>query len=66
MNKYQKIYLLFCIKNIFGYNYLVEILYKQNVQNLMSAQTVNIIYDTNYTKIISNGGFVNHEFQKSE
>ena len=66
MSKYQKIYLLFCIKNIFGYNYLVDILYKQNVQNLMSAQTVNIIYDTNYTKIISNGGFVNHEFQKSE
>ena len=28
----------------------------------MSAQTVNIIYDTNYTSIINGWGFVDHEF----
>ena len=28
----------------------------------MSAQTLNVIYDTNYTKIFSDGGFVNHNF----
>ncbi len=28
----------------------------------MSAQTLNVIYDTNYTGIFSDGGFVNHNF----
>jgi hypothetical protein len=54
----------FCIKNIFEYNYLVEFIYKQKIQNLMSAQTLNIIYDTNYTNIISDGGFIDHQFAK--
>jgi hypothetical protein len=30
----------------------------------MSAQTLNIIYDTNYVNIVANGGFVNHQFSK--
>ena len=30
----------------------------------MSAQTLNIIYDTNYTNIVSDGGFVDHNFAK--
>ena len=30
----------------------------------MSAQTLNVIYDTNYTSIITDGGFVNHNFVK--
>ena len=30
----------------------------------MSAQTLNIIYDTNYTNIISDGGFIDHQFAK--
>ena len=30
----------------------------------MSAQTLNVIYDTNYTNIISDGGFIDHEFSK--
>ena len=30
----------------------------------MSSQTLNIIYDTDYTKIINNGGFVDHSFTK--
>ncbi len=30
----------------------------------MSAQTLNVIYDTNYTNIISDGGFVDHNFTK--
>ena len=30
----------------------------------MSAQTLNVIYDTNYTNTIPNGGFVDHEFTK--
>ena len=32
----------------------------------MSAQTLNIIYDTNYTSIINGWGFVNHQFSVSE
>jgi len=28
----------------------------------MSAQTLNIIYDTNYTNVVSDGGFVDHQF----
>ena len=30
----------------------------------MSAQTLNIIYDTNYTSIVPDGGFVDHQFTK--
>jgi len=30
----------------------------------MSAQTLNIIYDTNYTNIVPDGGFVDHTFTK--
>jgi hypothetical protein len=30
----------------------------------MSAQTLNIIYDTNYTTIVPDGGFVDHQFTK--
>lgn len=30
----------------------------------MSVQTLNIIYDTNYTTIVSGGGFVDHQFTK--
>ena len=30
----------------------------------MSAQTLNVIYDTNYTNIVSDGGFVDHTFSK--
>ena len=30
----------------------------------MSAQTLNIIYDTNYTSIVPDGGFVDHPFTK--
>lgn len=32
----------------------------------MSAQTLNIIYDTNYTSIINGWGFVDHQFSVSE
>ena len=28
----------------------------------MSAQTLNIIYDTNYTNVVPDGGFVDHQF----
>jgi hypothetical protein len=28
----------------------------------MTAQTLNIIYDTNYTGIVNGGGFVDHNF----
>jgi hypothetical protein len=28
----------------------------------MSAQTLNIIYDTNYTNVVSDGGFVDYQF----
>ena len=30
----------------------------------MAAQTLNIIYDTNYTSIVPDGGFVDHPFTK--
>lgn len=30
----------------------------------MAAQTLNIIYDTNYTSIVQDGGFVDHPFTK--
>ena len=32
----------------------------------MSAQTLNVIYDTNYTNIINGGGFVNNNFSNSD
>jgi hypothetical protein len=32
----------------------------------MSAQTLNIIYDTNYTSVINGGGFVENNFANSE
>lgn len=31
----------------------------------MSAQTLNVIYDTNYTTVVQNWGFVNHQFAVS-
>jgi hypothetical protein len=30
----------------------------------MVAQSLNIIYDTNYTKVVPDGGFVDHPFTK--
>ena len=30
----------------------------------MSTQTLNIIYDTNYTNVVQNGGFIDHSFAK--
>ncbi len=30
----------------------------------MSAQTLNVIYDTNYVNIIPDGGFIDHNFVK--
>jgi hypothetical protein len=32
----------------------------------MSAQTLNIIYDTNYTSVINGGGFVENNFSSAE
>ena len=32
----------------------------------MSAQTLNIIYDTNYTTIVNDWGFVENNFSKSK
>ncbi len=32
----------------------------------MSAQTLNVIYDTNYTNIINGGGFVDNNFSNSD
>jgi hypothetical protein len=32
----------------------------------MSAQTLNIIYDTNYTNIIMDGGFVDYHFSEKK